>query len=158
GEFVGVVMNDPAVANVMAFTGFGNTTNSGRMFVALKPLEERKVSVDDVINRLRGKLAHVPGANLFLQAVQDLRIGGRMSNAQYQYTVQTLGADLGELNSGAPRMLAKMRTLPELRDLSTDQQTRGLQAGLVIDRDVASRLGILPQAIDNTLYNAFGQS
>jgi multidrug efflux pump len=155
-EFVNTVRGDPAVGSVVAFTGgAGNTTNSGRMFIALKPLEERKVSVDKVIDRLRGKLAHVPGATLFLQAVQDLRIGGRSSNAQYQYTLQS--TDLSELNRFAPRMLAKMRQLAPLRDVSTDQQNRGLQASLVIDRDVASRLGILPQAIDDTLYDAFGQ-
>ncbi|HXJ83629.1 MAG TPA: multidrug efflux RND transporter permease subunit [Candidatus Methylomirabilis sp.] len=155
-EFLGTVMTDPAVDQAMAFTGgAGNTTNTGRMFIALKPLVERKVSVDQVINRLRGKLAHVPGATLFLQAVQDLRIGGRISNAQYQYTLQS--PDLTELNAAAPRMLAKLRELPELRDVSTDQQNRGLQATLVIDRDTASRLGIQAQAIDDALYDAFGQ-
>jgi multidrug efflux pump len=155
-EFANTVLTDPAVNNAVAFTGGGgNTTNSGRMFVVLKPLGERKVSVDQVINRLRGKLAHVPGATLYLQAVQDLRIGGRTSNAQYQYTLQ--GADLGELNRFAPRMLAKLRQLEPLRDVATDQQNRGLQAALVIDRDTAGRLGILPQVIDETLYDAFGQ-
>ncbi len=156
-EFVATVMTDPAVDTVTAFTGGGNTTNTGRMFIALKPLSERKLSADAVINRLRGKLAHVPGATLFLQAVQDLRVGGRASNAQYQYTVQSLGSDLAELNAAAPRLLAKLRTLSQLRDLSTDQQNRGLQASLAIDRDTASRLGILPQAIDDALYDAFGQ-
>src|SRR5262245_58111934 len=155
-EFAGIVMTAPAVTNVVVFTGgAGNTPNSGRMFITLKPLDERKVSADDVINRLRGKLAHIPGANLFLQAVQDLRIGGRSSNAQYQYTLQ--GTDLAELNAAAPRLLQKLREVPQLRDLSSDQQTRGAQAGLVIDRDTASRLGILPQAIDDALYDAFGQ-
>jgi multidrug efflux pump len=156
-EFVTTVMADPAVTNVIAFTGGGNTTNTGRMFVALKPLGERKATADEVIARLRGKLAHVPGATLFLQAVQDLRIGGRQSNAQFQYTLQSAGGELRDLNAAAPRMLAKLRTLPELRDVSTDQQNRGLQAKLVIDRDIASRLGILPQGIDDSLYDAFGQ-
>ncbi len=156
-EFVATVMADPAVTNVVAFTGGGNTTNTGRMFVSLKPLGERDASADQVIARLRGKLAHVPGATLFLQAVQDLRIGGRASNAQFQYTLQSAGGELVDLNAAAPRMLAKLRTLPELRDLSTDQQNRGLQAKLVIDRDIASRLGILPQGIDDSLYDAFGQ-
>ena len=143
-EFVATVMADPDVSNVVAFTGGGgNTTNTGRMFVVLKPWGERKLPVDLVIQRLRGKLSHVPGATLFLQAVQDVRIGGRMSNAQYQYTLQS--TDLNELNAFAPRMLAKFRTLDGLRDVSTDQQNRGLQASLVIDRDTASRLGILPQ-------------
>ena len=155
-EFVATVMADPDVSNVAAFTGGGgNTTNSGRMFIVLKPWGERKVPVDLVIQRLRGKLSHVPGATLFLQAVQDVRIGGRISNAQYQYTLQS--TDLNELNAFAPRMLAKFRTLDGLRDVSTDQQNRGLQASLVIDRDTASRLGILPQLIDETLYDAFGQ-
>jgi multidrug efflux pump len=156
-EFVNTAMTDPAVANVVAFTGGGggNTPNTGRMFMVLKPLDQRKISADQVINRLRGKLSHVPGANLFLQAVQDLRIGGRQSNAQYQYTLQS--PDLGDLNAFAPRMLAKLRSLEQLRDLSTDQQTRGLQAGVVIDRDTAARMGIAVQVIDDTLYDAFGQ-
>src|SRR2546427_3204180 len=118
-EFADTVRTDPAVNNVVAFTGGGgNTTNSGRVFIVLKPLDERKISVDQAISRLRGKLAHVPGATLYLQAVQDLRIGGRQSNAQFQYTLQSLGSDLGELNTVAPRMLAKLRTLPGLRDVS----------------------------------------
>ena len=156
-EFVTTVMADPAVSNVVAFTGGGNTTNTGRMFVSLKPQHDRNVTADQVITRLRSKLAHVPGATLFLQAVQDLRIGGRASNAQFQYTLQSAGGELGDLNAAAPRMLAKLRALPQLRDVSTDQQNRGLQAKLVIDRDVASRLGILPQGIDDSLYDAFGQ-
>ena len=155
-EFVTTVMADPDVSNVVAFTGgTGNTTNTGRLFVVLKPWGERKLPVDLVIQRLRGKLAHVPGATLFLQAVQDVRIGGRMGNSQYQYTLQS--TDLNELNAFAPRMLAKLRTIEGLRDVSTDQQNRGLQAALVIDRDTASRLGILPPLIDDTLYDAFGQ-
>ncbi len=150
------MLTDPAVTDVVVFTGgAGNTPNSGRMFITLKPLAERKMSADDVINRLRGKLAHLPGASLFLQAVQDLRIGGRSSNAQYQYTLQS--TDLGDLNAFAPRLLGRFRELPMLRDVSSDQQTRGLEAGLAIDRDMASRLGILPQAIDDSLYDAFGQ-
>jgi multidrug efflux pump len=155
-EFVDTVLTDPAVSGVVAFTGgSGNTTNTGRMFVSLKPLSERALSADRVIERLRGKLAHVPGATLFLQAVQDFRIGGRLSSTQYQYTLQS--TDLGDLNAFAPRMLAKLRSLPGLRDVATDQQDRGLQASLVIDRDTASRLGITPQMIDDTLYDAFGQ-
>ncbi len=155
-EYVELVRTDPAVANVVAFTGGNqNTTNTGRMFVALKPLEERQISADRVIERLRGKVARIPGANLFLQAVQDLRIGGRGSNAQFQYTLQS--TELADLNAFAPQMLARLRGVEGLRDVSTDQQNRGLQAGLVIDRDVASRLGILPKAIDDTLYDAFGQ-
>jgi len=156
GEFAKTVAADPDVSSVVAFTGgSGNPTNTGRMFVTLKPLGERKASADQVIDRLRGKLARVPGAMLFLQAVQDLRIGGRQSNAQYQYTLQS--NDLADLNRFAPRMLGKLRELRPLRDVATDQQNRGLMASLVIDRDTASRLGILPQAVDETLYDAFGQ-
>ena len=156
GDFVSTVMTDPDVSSVVAFTGGGgNTTNTGRMFLVLKPWGERTLSIDLVIQRLRGKLAHVPGATLFLQAFQDVRIGGRQSNAQYQYTLQS--TDLNELNAFAPRMLTKLRTVEGLRDVATDQQNRGLQASLVIDRDAASRLGILPQLIDDTLYDAFGQ-
>jgi multidrug efflux pump len=155
-EYVDLVMTDPAVANVVAFTGGNmNTTNNGRMFVVLKPLEERKISADRVIERVRAKVARIPGANLFLQAVQDLRIGGRGSNAQFQYTLQS--TELAELNAFAPQMLGRLRGVEGLRDVSTDQQNRGLQAGLVIDRDSASRLGILPRVIDDTLYDAFGQ-
>jgi multidrug efflux pump len=134
----------------------------------LKPLAERgqcpphhfwqpcpNVTADNVINRLRGRLAVVPGATLYLQSAQDLTIGGRQSNAQYQYTLQ--GEDLNELNSWAPQLLAKMRLLQELRDVNTDQQDRGLQAQLVIDRDTAGRLGVAAQDVDNALYDAFGQ-
>jgi multidrug efflux pump subunit AcrB len=153
-----IVQKDPAVETVVAFaggSGGGATTNTGRMFVSLKPLSERKVSSDEVINRLRRPLSAVAGANLFLQSAQDISVGGRMSDAQYQYTLSA--ENLRDLNSWAPRLMAKMRTLPELRDVSTDQQDQGLQASLVIDRDTASRLGITPQMIDNTLYDAFGQ-
>jgi len=154
--FVDIVRADPDVVSVVGFTGGGgNTTNTGRLFVVLKPWSERKLSVDLVIQRLRGKLGHVPGATLYLQAVQDVRIGGRIGNAQYQYTMQS--TDLNELTAFAPRMVAKFRTLDGLRDIDTDLQNRGLQATLTIDRDAASRLGILPQLIDDTLYDAFGQ-
>jgi multidrug efflux pump len=155
-EFVTTVKADPAVTDVVAFTGGGgNTTNTGRMFVSLKPLHERNLPADRVIERLRAKLAHVPGATLFLQSVQDLRIGGRQSNAQYQYTMQS--TDLDELNAFAPAMLGRLRALTLLRDVATDQQNRGLQAALVIDRDTASRLGVAAQAVDDALYDAFGQ-
>jgi multidrug efflux pump len=156
-EFVRVVKEDPAVNDVVAFMGGDqNTTNTGRVFVSLKSHGERNnLPADQIIARLRGKLAHVPGATLFLQSVQDLRIGGRASNAQYQYTLQS--TELAQLNAFAPQMLAKLRGLEGLRDVATDQQNRGLQAALVIDRDSASRLGILPLAIDETLYSAFGQ-
>jgi multidrug efflux pump len=155
-EFINIVMKDPDVSDVVGWTGGNqNTTNTGRVFVALKPIGQRHLAADRVIDRLRGQLAHVPGATLFLQAVQDLRIGGRTSNAQYQYTLQS--TDLAELNAFAPQMLAKLRGLNGLRDAATDQQNRGLEASLVIDRDGASRLGVLPQAVDETLYSAFGQ-
>jgi multidrug efflux pump len=155
-EYVDIVRTDPAVSDVVAFTGGNmNTTNTGRMFVALKPLDARQLSADKVIERLRGRTARVPGANLFLQAVQDLRIGGRGSNAQFQYTLQS--TELAELNAFAPQMLARLRSVDGLRDVATDQQNRGLQAALTIDRDSASRMGILPRVIDDTLYDAFGQ-
>src|SRR5580704_14471083 len=125
------------------------------MFIALKPLGVRRLSADQIIARLRGKLAGVPGAPTFLQAVQDLRIGGRASNAQYQYTLQ--GENVVELNQWAPRVVDRLRALPTLVDLSSDQQDRGRQSSVVIDRVTASRFGISPQLIDDTLYDAFGQ-
>ena len=124
-------------------------------FISLKPLSERKISADEVIGRLRKKLSVVPGATLFLQAQQDIRVGGRSSNAQYQFTLET--ENLTDLETWAPRMMDKLKTLPDLKDVSTDEQDKGLQAQLVIDRDTASRLGIDAQTIDNTLYDAFGQ-
>ncbi len=153
-----IVQRDPAVQTVVAFAGGrggGATTNTGRMFIALKPLSERKISSDQVIARLRKPLSAVSGAALFLQSAQELNVGGRFSDAQYQYTLSS--EDLTELNTWAPRLMAKMRTMPELRDVSSDQQDQGLEASLVIDRDTASRLGITPQMIDNVLYDAFGQ-
>ncbi|PYX94215.1 MAG: multidrug transporter subunit MdtC [Acidobacteria bacterium] len=154
-QFVAIVMKDPAVNTVMGFAGGNTSSNQGRFFVTLKPLNERKVSADQVINRLRGKLAVVPGATLYLQAAQDLTIGGRQSQAQFQYTLQ--GENLDELNAWAPRLLQKMRGLPSLRDVNSDQQNKGLQAKVDIDRDTAARLGVTPQDIDNALYDAFGQ-
>jgi multidrug efflux pump len=166
-QFVQIVLKDPAVDTAVGFAGGGSATNQGRFFVMLKPLEKRGqcetphfwspcyFSADDVINRLRGKLAVVPGATLFLQTQQDLTIGGRFGAAQYQYTIQ--GENLNELNNWGPLLLQKMRALPELRDVNTDQQDKGLQAQLVIDRDTASRLGVAAQDIDNALYDAFGQ-
>jgi multidrug efflux pump len=151
-----IVVADPAVASVITFAGGnGGTTNTGRMFITLKPLSERTASAQQVIGRLRKKLTAVPGATLFLQANQDIRVGGRSSNAEYQYTLES--EDLSALNTWAPRMLNKMKTLPQLRDVSTDEQNRGLQARLVIDRDTASRLGLSAATIDNSLYDAFGQ-
>jgi multidrug efflux pump len=166
-QFVQIVLKDPAVDTAVGFAGGGSATNQGRFFVMLKPLEQRGhcstphfwnpcyFSADDVINRLRGKLAVVPGATLFLQTQQDLTIGGRYGQAQYQYTIQ--GEDLNELNNWGPLLLQKMRGLKELRDVNTDQQDKGLQAQLVIDRDTAGRLGVEAEDIDNALYDAFGQ-
>ena len=155
--FVDVVKADPAVAAVIAFTGSGGgtTTNTGRMFVSLKPLEERKISADQIINRLRHQLVTVEGASLFLQSTQDLRIGGRQSNAQYQYTIQS--ENLDDLIKWAPILLKQMKAMPALTDVNTDQQNSGLQASLVYDRSTASRMGITPQLLDDTLLDAFGQ-
>jgi multidrug efflux pump len=153
------VLKDPATVNAIAFTGGqgggGSAVNTGRMFVTLKPLAQRKLSADEIIGRIRARLAGQPGATLFLQATQDLRIGGRQSNAQYQYTIQD--SNLDELNEWAPQMLAKFQNIKGLTDLSTDQQNHGLSAGLQIDRPTASRLGVNPQNLDDTLYDAFGQ-
>jgi multidrug efflux pump len=154
-EFVDIVMRDPAVATVQAYVGGGGTQNTARMFVSLKPLAARRVHADEVIARLRGKLAAVAGATLYLQAVQDLRVGGRLSNAQYQYTLR--GESVRELETWAPRVYARVRTLPQLADVNSDQQVHGLEASLSIDRATASRLGITTQQIDDTLYDAFGQ-
>ena len=153
--FVSIVMRDPAVDAVQAYVGGGGTQNTARMFVNLKPLNERRLSADLVIARLRRNVAHVPGATLVLQSVQDLRIGGRASAAQYQYTLQ--GDDVKQLNDWAPRVYTTLRSLSVLADVNSDQQTKGLEASLVIDRRTASRLGVSSQAIDNTLYDAFGQ-
>jgi len=155
-DYVAIIMKDPAVDTVTAFVGGGGTANTGRMFIMLKPLGERKVSADQVIGRLRGKLAKIPGATLFLQSAQDLQIGGRLGNAQYQYTLQSESLD--DLNAWAPKVLARLRRLQQLKDVNTDQQNRGLEAQLVIDRDTAARLGIQPSAIDAALYQAFGQA
>ncbi|MGA2886803.1 MAG: efflux RND transporter permease subunit [Terracidiphilus sp.] len=160
-ELAQMVLEDPAVATVTAFAGGagpgGGSFNVGRMFIALKPLDQRpgRVSADQVINRLRKKLTSVPGAVLILQAQQDIQVGGRSSDAQYQYTLSD--ENLNELNTWAPQLLARMRSMPELRDPSSDQQNQGLAANLVIDRDAASRLGITASSIDNVLYDAFGQ-
>jgi multidrug efflux pump len=156
-RFVDIIRADPAVANVIAFTGggAGTTTNTGRVFMALKPLDERDVSADQLINRLRPKLATVPGAVLYLQASQDLRVGGRLGNAEYQYTIQS--ENLEDLTRWGPVLLEQMRKLPGVTDVSSDQQNNGLQASLVYDRWTAARLGITPQLIDDTLYDAFGQ-
>jgi len=154
-DLVTTIKKDPAIDNVIAFTGGNGATNTANMFIALKPLSERKINADLVIGRIRKEVAHIPGVNLYLQAVQDLRIGGRMSNAQYQFTIQS--DDLNELNQWAPKVLKKLRSVKILTDVSSDQQNSGLEANVVVDRDTASRLGLSQQAIDDTLYDAFGQ-
>ncbi len=155
-EVVDIIKSDPAVETVTGFSGGGSgNMNTGRMFIGLKPLHERQVSVDQVIARLRPKLAKVPGAPTVLQAIQDLRIGGRASSAQYQYTLQSV--DLAELNTWGPKVERQLRTLNEITDVNSDQQDKGLQSLVVFDRSTASRLGLSPQLIDDTLYDAFGQ-
>jgi multidrug efflux pump len=153
-QFVSIIKNDPAVDTVVGFTG-GGETNSGNVFVSLRPLSERKISADQVIDRLRPELANVPGATLFLQAAQDIRVGGRQGKALYQYTMQ--GATLGELNEWGPKVTTALQGEPQLADVNSDQQDKGLEANLVIDRDTAARLGLTVSQIDNTLYDAFGQ-
>jgi multidrug efflux pump len=149
------VRKDPAVAAVVSFVGGNGATNSGFVYTALKPLDERKISASDVINRLRPRLGGIPGAMTFLQAGQDLRIGGRQSNAQYQYTIQS--ENLPDLLKWGPTVLAEMRKLPGFTDVNSDQQNAGLQASLTYDRQTAARLGLSAQLIDETLYDAFGQ-
>ena len=153
-RFVDIVMKDPAVDYVQAYAG-GDSPNTGRMFVNLKPVGDRDASADEIIARLRPKIAQVPGASLYLQSVQDLRIGGRVSAAQFQYTLRT--EDVRELQEWAPRVLERLRRIPSIADVNSDQQVRGLEASLTVDRATASRLGVTPREIDNTLYDAFGQ-
>ncbi|WP_316229594.1 multidrug efflux RND transporter permease subunit [Bradyrhizobium sp. SZCCHNR1070] len=151
-----IVMQDPGVASVaMAIGGSGRAGNNGNMFITLKPLEERDASAQQIIGRLRPKLEKVEGARLYMQAAQDIRLGGRPTRTQFEFTLQD--ANLGELNEWAPKILDKMKTLQELRDVATDQQTDGTTVQLTINRDTASRYGITPQLIDDTLYDAFGQ-
>lgn len=151
-----IVLADPAVHSIAMFIGGGGSAlNNGRMYVTLKPLAERDASAQQVIARLRPKLDQVEGARQFLQASQDVRLGGRATRTQFEYTLQD--ADLDELNTWAPKVLKKMQALPELRDVATDQQTGGTTLTLTIDRDAASRYGISPQLISDTLYDSFGQ-
>jgi HAE1 family hydrophobic/amphiphilic exporter-1 len=150
-----VVAKDPDVAAYGTGLGGSRPVNNGFVVIGLKPRDERKSSADDIINRLRGKLAQVPGGTLFLQASQDITVGGRTTRTQYQYTLQD--PDLDELNAWAPKMLAEMQKIPQLRDVASDQQNNGTTLSLVIDRDQAARFGIQPSLIDSTLYDAFGQ-
>jgi multidrug efflux pump len=154
-QYVSIIHEDPAVSDVAAFTGSGQT-NMGFVFVALKPLNERKISIDDVIARLRPKIARVAGSSLFLQAQQDVRIGGRSSNAQYQYTLQADNTD--DLRTWAPRVQAALMKQPDLLDMNSDQQDKGQQVKLQIDHNAASRLGISTALIDATLNGYFGQN
>ncbi len=153
-QFVSILKKDPAVETAVGFTG-GGQTNSGFMFVSLYPPGQRHISAEGVIARLRREMAVVPGATLFLQAVQDIRVGGRASNAQYQYTLQA--PTLEELNEWSPKIAAALQGEHTLADVNSDQQNKGLESDLVIDRDAAARLGITVSQIDNTLYDAFGQ-
>jgi multidrug efflux pump len=156
-QLAAIAKQDPGVDTVLIFTGGGGgtTTNTGRVFISLKPLAERKATADQIINRLRPKLAVVPGATLFLQAVQDVRIGGRQAAAQYQYTIKS--ADLPTLNHWGPILLKSLKGIHQLTDVNNDAQNKGLAANLVIDRPTAARLGVSPEAIDNVLYDAFGE-
>ncbi len=153
-QFITIIKSDPAVETAVGFTG-GGQTNSGFVFVSLRPLAERKITVDGVIARLRREMAVIPGATLFLQAVQDIRVGGRASNAQYQFTLQ--GPTFEDLNEWTPKIAAALQSDPNLTDVNSDQQNKGLESDLVIDRDAAAQLGITVSQIDNTLYDAFGQ-
>ena len=153
-----IVLEDPAVATISSFlgtSGLGGTGNAGRMFLALKPLEEGRSSVEEIIGRLRKQTAQVPGAKVFFQAMQDVRVGGRSSKAQYQYTLQS--PDLEELNAAAPAVMNALRKLQELRDVTSDQQTGGLKMSVRINREAAARLGVTIAEIDAALYDAFGQ-
>ena len=151
-----VIKADPAVANVIAFTGGGGASNGGSLYIALKPLNERRVTAPEVIDRLRPKLNRLPVASAFLQAAQDLRIGGRSSNAMYQYTLQS--DSVADLAHWGPILLAGMQKLPGFQDVSSDAQNSGLQELISYDRPTAARLGITPQSLDTSLYSAFGQS
>ncbi len=158
-QILDIIKSDPEVVYAAGFTGGGGgggtAANTARMFITLKPFEERTSTIGQAIARLRKKLAQVPGAPTYLQPVQDLRIGGRASNAMYQYTLQS--DNLADLTSWAPRIVQRLRSLPGLVDVSSDQQNKGREARLEIDRATASRLGITPQMIDDVLYDAFGQ-
>jgi multidrug efflux pump len=156
-QMIKIVEADPAIEAATGFTGGGHSggINTARMFIMLKPLSERKISVDYVIARLRPKLARIPGGTLFLQPSQDLRVGGRSSNAQYQFTMR--GDNLTDLTAFAPRMLDALRHVRLITDVSSDQQDQGLQLTVKYDRPTAARFGISPQLIDNTLYDVFGQ-
>src|SRR5205814_1084167 len=152
-------MQNKAIQTIVGFAGGNTQYNTGRMFITLKPLNERKEAADRIIARLRKKLAVVPGATLYMQSAQDLTIGGRQSQAQFQYTLQ--GENLDDLNNWSPRLLQKLRTLPDLRDVNTDQQDKGLEAQVIIDRDTAERSIGFPSTIKASFQGtaaAFQQS
>ena len=155
-QLVNVIKADPAVANVIAFTGGGGASNGGSLYIALKPLNVRKDTAPVIIDRLRPKLSKLPVASAFLQAAQDLRIGGRSSNAMYQYTIQS--DSVGDLAHWGPILLGGMQKLPGFQDVSSDAQNAGLQELISYDRSSAARLGLTPQSLDQSLYSAFGQS
>jgi multidrug efflux pump len=155
-QLVKVIKDDPAVANVNAYTGGGGSLNGGFIYIALKPLDERKVGAMEIINRLRPKLNRLPVASAFLQAAQDLRIGGRGSNALYQYTIQS--DNIEDLSTWGPILLREMKKLPGFQDVNSDQQNGGLDQMLTYDRATAARLGLTPSAINSGLYDAFGQA
>ena len=157
-QLVEIVLQDPDVATVGSFIGGGfgsSTVNNGRLFIALKPRKQRQAKAEQIIERLRRQTARVQGIRIFVQAMQDIRTGSRGSKAQFQYSLQT--AALEDLNQWTPKLVSKLRELPQLKDVTSDQQMSGLQTNVVIDRDAAARLGVTPEAIDNTLYDAFGQ-
>jgi multidrug efflux pump len=153
-QMMKIVQADPAIHDLNGFTG-GGTLNVASLWAELKPLDERHVSSDQVINRLRGKLARIPGATLYMQSSQDIRVGGRGGNSQYQFTLQS--DSIKDLNEWAPKLLAKLKTLPVVLDANSDQQVHGLTTELEIDRTTAARMGVTPQALDTALYSAFGQ-
>ncbi|HLH41513.1 MAG TPA: multidrug efflux RND transporter permease subunit [Bryobacteraceae bacterium] len=156
-KYVAIVSADPAVDSVIGFTGGGSgrPSNTARLFISLKPLEERKASAMQVIARLRPKLAEAPGASIFLSPTQDLRVGGRLTNAEYQFTLRSDNTQ--DLNAYGPRMLEALRAIPIITDVNTDLQDRGLEMFVDYDRPTAARFGVSSQLIDNTLYDAFGQ-
>jgi multidrug efflux pump len=154
-RLIEAVRSDTAIYNVLAFTGTNGATNTASMFIGLKPLDQRRLSAPLIIARIRKSVSKQAGLNLYLQATQDLRIGGRSSNAEYQYSLTS--PDLHALNEWAPKLLAKLRSLPQITDVSSDQQNGGLATNLNINRDSAARLGLSTQIIDDTLYDAFGQ-
>ena len=156
-EYISIVQQDPAVRTCLGLSGRRRRSKPGAHLRDPEALKYRKVvTADKVITRLRPKLAHVPGATVYFQAYQELQIGGRLGNAQYQYTLS--GEDLGELYKWAPMLTDKLKAIPQLKDVNSDQQVSGLEQNVVIDRDTAARLGITPSQIDNVLYDAFGQT